>query len=114
MLDVATFALPVDCVPDELISQNFLLSAKFIRSLNILSMLWCVWLASDDFRLFPLYFWNGVDAFASDADSATEFKCCDKLAEWNGTDDERFFTSADESSDGVSPENDEEKWKFLN
>lgn len=114
-----------------LISQNFLLSAKFRRSLNILStaleMLPPV-LVFDDFRL-PLNFCAsellaGVDvvvvvvvaaAAAAAAEAAANafneaaidalFNCFDKLDEWWSADDVvRFLTSADASSlDGVSP-----------
>lgn len=114
-----------------LISQNFLLSAKFKRSLNILStafeMLPPV-LVFDDFRL-PLNFCACellagvavavVVAAAAAAAAAAEaaanafneaaidalFNCFDKLDEWCSVDDVvRFLTSADASSlDGVSP-----------
>lgn len=112
-----------------LISQNFLLSAKFKRSLNILSTAFEMLLplppvlVFDDFRL-PLNFCAcellTVDAVVAAAAAAAAeaaanafneaaidalFNCFDKLDEWCSVDDVvRFLTSADASSlDGVSP-----------
>lgn len=111
-----------------LISQNFLLSAKFKRSLNILSitfelllvvpltMLLLVPLMPDgiDFRLPLLNFCACELAAAAAAIAETafneaaieaDFNCCDKFAGWwNDADDVRFLTRADVSSlDGASP-----------
>lgn len=101
-----------------LISQNFLLSAKFKRSLNILSTAFEILLplVFDDFRL-PLNFCacELAVAAAAAAEAAANafneaaidalFNCFDKLDEWCSVDDDvRFLTSADASSlDGVSP-----------
>lgn len=101
-----------------LISQNFLLSAKFKRSLNILSTAFDMLLLPlppvlvfDDFRL-PLNFCAcellaaaaAANAFNEAAIDAL-FNCFDKLDEWCSADDVvRFLTSADVSSlDGASP-----------
>lgn len=85
---------------DELISQYFLLSAKLMRSLNILSMWLLVGVVA--FR-FPLNFCNDADK------SAADLSCWDKLAEWNEADAVRFFTSDAGSSEGESPEKGKEK-----
>lgn len=75
-----------------LISQNFLLSAKLRRSLNILStafeiLLLVLVLAVIDFR-FPLNFWACVLAAEAAAIAFKEaaidalFNCFDRLDEW--------------------------------
>lgn len=64
-----------------------------------------------DFRLV-LYLlvccWMGLtadaDTAANDADNAAEFNCCGKFDGWNvAVVDDKFFTSANDSSVGVSP-----------
>ena len=113
-----------------LISQNFLLSARFKRSLNILStafeivvvLLALVVLAAAvaaaaaaliiDFRL-PLNFCAcelAADVAAAmafnEAANDADFNCFDRLDEWwcNDVDDVKFLTNVDASSlDGVSP-----------
>lgn len=68
-----------------------------------------MWLFMSADFLLPLCFWKVSDEFVvavvvvNDADNDTEFNCCGKFDGWNAAFDERFFTNADVSSDGVSP-----------
>lgn len=77
-----------------------------------------------DFRLALYLFvccWMGLmadaDTAANDADNDAEFNCCGKFDGWNvAVVDDKFFTSANDSSVGVSPakKKREEKKKQIN